>query len=87
MRFIFLIGLVVLAGCTSVKDGNCYSDSDCVPKPGGHSKECVTLEQSSLYEEQEICTTIFNCRAAYNPSDCLCKDNKCINKNLENKCF
>ena len=62
----------------------CDSDSDCIPKPGCHPRECINRDYEDKFESPEVCTMLFDCSAAYEESDCLCIDNKCVNKNLEN---
>lgn len=62
----------------------CSSDTDCVPKPGCHPKECINSMYESEYESPQVCTKIFMPDAAYNAKDCLCVNSVCVNKNLNN---
>ena len=88
MKWVVL--LVFLIGCTNVdyidERNTCESDSDCVPMPGCHARECVTLDEVALYDQPEACTALFDCSAAYTSEDCLCQDHFCVNKNLDNGC-
>ena len=61
----------------------CNSDEDCIPLPSDcHPMICINKEYESDYERPEMCTEIFALEAAYTPEDCLCVENKCVNKNL-----
>lgn len=79
-----VLALILISGCAKISNIDyCNSDADCVPKPGCHSRECINLERVDEYEQPEVCTTLFDCSAAYNEEDCLCHNNKCVNKNLD----
>ena len=88
MKWLILF-LVLMVGCTNSgfidERYTCESDSDCVPMPGCHVRECVTLDELGVYPQPEVCTAIFDCQAAYNGEDCLCQDHFCVNKNLDNE--
>ena len=91
---ILLIILIILvtAGCGFGNSGGadlgrshdaCQASEECVPMPGCHVHECINQEFVDNYDAPEFCTMIFDPCAAYNASDCECRDGKCVNKNLE----
>jgi len=61
----------------------CETDTDCVPLPVCHPSACINKEFEKGYEKPEACTLMFDNQAAYNPEDCVCENNVCENKNLE----
>ena len=70
-------------GCPSEQEFVCETDDDCIPLPSDcHPMLCINKKYESNYKKPEICTLIFALEAAYNPEDCLCVENKCVNKNL-----
>jgi len=70
-------------GCPSEQEFACETDDDCIPLPSDcHPMLCINKKYESNYKKPEICTLIFALEAAYNPEDCLCVENKCVNKNL-----
>ena len=70
-------------GCPSEQEFACETDDDCIPLPSDcHTMICINKEYESNYKKPEICTEIFALEAAYTPEDCLCVENKCVNKNL-----
>ena len=70
-------------GCPSEEEFECEVDDDCIPLPSDcHPMLCINKAYESNYEKPEFCTEIFMYEAAYNPEDCLCVDNVCVNKNL-----
>ncbi|MFH1316246.1 MAG: hypothetical protein ABII01_01890 [Candidatus Woesearchaeota archaeon] len=82
---ILIFLLIVSIGCTTDPDKiySCQSDSDCVPTNECHPMKCINKEYRTKITFPRTCTEIFVCSAAYNPEDCLCINNKCINKNLD----
>ena len=61
----------------------CHVDEDCIPIPSEcHPQTCINKEYESNFERPEVCTTLFDYGAAYNPEDCGCENNICINKNI-----
>ena len=36
------------------------------------------------FNKTQFCPTIFDCSAAYKPSDCKCQKGNCVNRNLKN---
>ena len=64
----------------------CSTGADCVPVPGCHPMECVSLEEYDLLktdsEEPMFCTEIYMYDAAYNKEDCVCREGLCVNQNL-----
>lgn len=92
IKYALLIIMFVLAsGCLNATDQNnkdaysCETNNDCIPRPGCHPHECINKGYENLYEHQDFCTELFDCSAAYKQEDCLCIENKCVNKNLDNK--
>jgi len=88
---IAIIAIFLVSGCQENKDNSpvpeeqfqCVSDDDCIPLPSDcHSMICINKEYESDYKKPEVCTEIFALEAAYKPEDCLCVENKCVNKNL-----
>jgi len=70
-------------GCPSEQEFACETDDDCIPLPSDcHPMLCINKEYESDYEKPEICTELFALEAAYNPEDCGCVENRCVNKNL-----
>jgi hypothetical protein len=60
----------------------CLTDSDCLPLPSEcHPLTCINKEFQSNYKEPEMCTMEFIEEAAYRPEDCLCLNQRCVNKN------
>ncbi|MBU4284423.1 MAG: hypothetical protein KJ968_04910, partial [Nanoarchaeota archaeon] len=56
---------------------------DCIPLPSDcHPMLCINKKYELNYKKPEICTEIFALEAAYKPEDCICVENKCVNKNL-----
>ncbi len=94
-NLIFLVvGIFLLMGCTSDTDNSryeaqlysCETDTDCVPKPECHPRECINQAYSSDFESPELCTAMFDCNAAYTPENCACVDQQCVNKNIDADC-
>ncbi len=94
MLIIAIIGLFLVSGCQNnikiiYRDSvpeeqfECNSDNDCIPLPSDcHPILCINKEYESDYEKPKVCTEIFALEAAYNQEDCICVENKCVNKNL-----
>jgi hypothetical protein len=62
----------------------CLTDSDCLPLPSEcHPLTCINKEFERNYQKPEICTMMFVEEAAYQPEDCLCLNQKCVNKNIK----
>lgn len=95
MRFIGVVIILTsiilfISGCVKspIKEEDiykCVADSDCIPKPDCHPRECINQNFKNLYKSPDLCTAIFDCNAAYKQKDCICSNNKCVNKNLGNK--
>jgi hypothetical protein len=70
------------------KFNSCNVDADCIPLPYQcHPTSCVNKEYKDLFtfDEPMACTAIFISSAAYTPEDCICQQNYCVNKNLNNE--
>lgn len=67
--------------CIKAED-TCNVNEDCIPKPECHPMSCINKKYESNYVKPQICTMEYRQEAAYNPEDCVCANNKCINKNL-----
>lgn len=68
---------------TPERQVSCSSDDDCVPDPSQcHPRTCVLKAEAEGVEKPEICTTLYDLQAAYNPEDCTCDSGVCTNKNL-----
>lgn len=87
---ILLLSLsIFLSACSEQKQESinetisCSTDQDCIPMPGCHPTKCINSEFENNYEQAEMCTMVYMFNAAYNDEDCLCQENKCVNKNLE----
>ena len=86
---ISILALLLVAGCTTEgpivekSEDFCNTDSDCVPFPECHPMSCINKDFTDNYEKPEICTMMYLEEAAYNPEDCACVDNECINKNKD----
>ncbi len=61
----------------------CSVDEDCVPLPVCHPTMCINKNSMFTVVEPQACTEIFMLEAAYTPEDCMCQENRCVNKNLE----
>ena len=59
----------------------CTTDSDCIPKPVCHPLTCINKNFADQYDSPDICTMVYVENAAHSPDDCLCINNRCINKN------
>ncbi len=70
---------------TPQEQQECSVDSDCVPLPSCHPHACINKKFESNYKRPEICTELFDCSAAYSAEDCICSNNRCVDKNLGNK--
>lgn len=66
---------------------SCQADADCIPTPGCHPITCINRDFSDQYEQPQVCTLQFECKAAYTEEDCLCQENVCINKNKDSLCL
>jgi len=86
-----LVLCLLLLGCTGTPEFNdgstglpnlyaCDFDEDCVPQPSCHPQECVHKTFVSEFEQPGLCTTHFDCHAAYRPEDCVCLKGVCENK-------
>ena len=85
---ILLVSLLVLSSCSTEDDEFnirpddwCLTDADCVPVPTCHPMRCINIDFTNNYEKPDFCTQVFVENAAYEPRDCLCQANKCINRN------
>ena len=68
--------------CTDDDLVSCETDTDCIPLPSEcHPRTCINKMYEGNYVKPEICTMLYDPEAAYNPEDCLCQENKCVNKN------
>lgn len=61
---------------------SCQLTQDCVPMPGCHPTECINKDFISDFDQPEVCTLEYRYNAAYSPEDCSCKNNVCVNLNL-----
>jgi cytoskeletal protein RodZ len=67
------------------EERKCKVDSDCVPNPAEcHPKNCLNKEYEEKYKPKEpmACTMMIDTEAAYQPENCGCQNEKCINLNL-----
>jgi hypothetical protein len=60
----------------------CTLDDECVPVPMCHPRQCITSYFAENFEQMDECTEVFFDDAAYTAEDCVCMQNKCINKNI-----
>lgn len=60
----------------------CTSDSDCIPQPGCHPHYCINKNYEFVYTKPQMCTTLYDCQAAYSPENCACQNHACINNKL-----
>jgi len=68
--------------CTIAEDA-CQVNEDCIPKPSDcHPLSCINKQYATKYVKPDICTMMFLPTAAYNPEDCACVNETCIDKNL-----
>jgi hypothetical protein len=82
---ICLLCAMTLAGCNSgtpIEQFACNSDANCIPQPICHPTSCINRAFDAEYSKTLACTAIFMIEAAYSPEDCVCIENKCVNKNL-----
>ncbi len=64
----------------------CSEDSDCLPKPSEcHPRNCINKKYADKYERPQICTMMYDTRAAYSAEDCACDSvsKECYNKNAK----
>ncbi|KAL6073943.1 hypothetical protein QOT17_004636 [Balamuthia mandrillaris] len=83
---LFLVG-AALAGSGGGGDVcalSCRRDSDCVPAPVCHPRECLNRRLVRGCDRPEACTLIFDPQAAYENDDCACQMGTCVNLNLGN---
>lgn len=70
----------------TIPQGNlstCTIDADCIPLPSEcHAKTCINKIYEKQFVKPEVCTLMFDTTAAYNPADCECVTNTCVNKNI-----
>lgn len=66
----------------------CEIDSDCVPNPAEcHPRICLNKKYEEKYKSKEpmACTMMIDTEAAYQPENCGCQKQNCVNLNLEKK--
>ena len=64
----------------------CAINSDCIPTPDCHPKNCINKDFAKEYTKPSVCTDLVSCQAAYKKSDCACENGLCINLNQDKDC-
>lgn len=70
------------------EEKSCKIDTDCIPNPAEcHPRNCINKKYEEKYKPQEpmACTMMIDTEAAYQPENCGCQNEKCINLNLGKK--
>jgi hypothetical protein len=87
-KILILICFLFIMGCTKISTDSvppteftsCESDFDCIPQPGCHPRNCINSEFRNKFQSENVCNEMYSCGAAYNDNDCICNNNKCLNR-------
>lgn len=62
----------------------CSLAEECIPLPSEcHARSCINKAYENQFVKPEVCTMMYDESAAYNPTDCDCINDVCVNKNLK----